>query len=210
MYISTDYVFSGKPGEAPYQSHAQTGPTNLYGQTKLDGEKVVLEETKQNGLGAIMRVPVLYGPTSETKGNAESAVNVLMDQLYKAQESTVKMDDWSIRYPTLTTDVGCVCREVCSKLLGASTEERKSMEKTLQFSAEERFTKYEICQVFADIMGLPLGQMVANKEGNDPNATVQRPYDCHLNTSALLKLGIDVQAHDFRNWWKWHVRAYKK
>ena len=210
LYISTDYVFPGRPGEAPYASDAPTGPTNFYGQTKLDGEKVVLEGTSHNALGAILRVPVLYGPVSEAKGNAESAVNILLDQLWKAQNETVKMDDWSIRYPTLTSDVGRVCKDICSTFASASSSERKEMKKVLQFSAEERFTKYQICEALAEIMGLPMGQMIANKEGNDPHAAVQRPYDCHLSTAALKNIGINVDAQDFRTWWKWNVKAYKK
>lgn len=111
IYISTDYVFSGKPGEAPYEADAQTGPTNLYGQTKLDGERAVLEEYERagkDGLGVVLRVPVLYG---EAEMPAESAVNVLMDVVWKAQgedAKKVKMDHWALRYPTNTEDCGRV------------------------------------------------------------------------------------------------------
>jgi dTDP-4-dehydrorhamnose reductase len=111
IYISTDYVFSGKPGEAPYEADAQTGPTNLYGQTKLDGEHAVLQEYSaagKNGLGVVLRVPVLYG---EAEMPAESAVNVLMDVVWKAQgggAKKVKMDHWALRYPTNTEDCGRV------------------------------------------------------------------------------------------------------
>ena len=62
IYISTDYVFPGKPGEAPYDVDAEPSPPNLYGQTKLDGEKAMLEEMKKagkEGWGVVMRVPVL-------------------------------------------------------------------------------------------------------------------------------------------------------
>lgn len=111
IYISTDYVFPGRPGDAPYEADATPGPTNLYGQTKLDGEKAVLEEyaaAGKEGLGVALRVPVLYGH-AETP--SESAVNVLMDSVWKAQtEGTkIKMDHWAIRYPTNTGDVGRVC-----------------------------------------------------------------------------------------------------
>lgn len=113
IYISTDYVFSGKPGEAPYEADAATGPTNLYGVTKLDGEKAVIEEFSKagkEGLGVVMRVPVLYGKTEEGR-NEESAVNVLLDAVLKAQEGKkVKMDHWALRFPTNTEDVGRVCR----------------------------------------------------------------------------------------------------
>ena len=112
IYISTDYVFSGKPGEAPYEADAPTGPTNLYGQTKLDGEHAVLDEYKKTGkegLGIVLRVPVLYGK-AETP--AESAVNILLDTVKKAQEGgpPIKMDHWALRYPTNTEDVARVCQ----------------------------------------------------------------------------------------------------
>lgn len=111
IYISTDYVFPGKPGDAPYEADAQPAPTNLYGQTKLDGEQVTLDEYKRAGkpgLGVVLRVPVLYG---DAETPAESAVNVLLDTVWKAQEegAKIKMDHWALRYPTNTEDVGRVC-----------------------------------------------------------------------------------------------------
>lgn len=71
-------------------------------------------------------------------------------------------------------------------------------------------TKYEICQAFGDIMGLSTEGIDANAEGNDPNASVQRPYDCHLSTKALKDLGIDVATCDFTGWWRREVRAFRK
>ena len=63
----------------------------------------------KEGLGVALRVPVLYGPAEK---NAESAVNVLMDSVVKAQEEGAKvtMDHWSLRYPTNTEDVARVCK----------------------------------------------------------------------------------------------------
>lgn len=210
VYISTDYVFPGRPGDAPYEIDAKPAPTNLYGQTKLDGEQAILEEYKKAGkpgLGVVLRVPVLYGD-AETPG--ESAVNVLMDVVWKAQEegAKVKMDHWALRYPTNTEDVGRVCHDVAVRYLEAG--DRASLPQVLQFSSEDKFTKYEICQVFGEIMGLPIAAIEANAEGNDPNASVQRPYDCHLSTRALKDLGIDVSTQDFVGWWRWSVRAFRK
>ena len=112
IYLSTDYVFPGVPGDAPYETDAPPRPTNLYGQTKLDGEMAVLEAAKnagKQGSAVVLRVPVLYGH-AETP--AESAVNVLLESVWKAQTQGAKssMDDWAIRYPTNTADVARVCR----------------------------------------------------------------------------------------------------
>ena len=94
IYVSTDYVFPGRPGDAPYEANSSPEPTNLYGQTKLDGERAILEATKETGLGVVLRVPVLYGKAEEPK---ESAVNILMDVVWESQKkySRTKMDDVS-------------------------------------------------------------------------------------------------------------------
>lgn len=80
----------------------------------------------------------------------------------------------------------------------------------MQFSSEDKFTKYEICELFAEIMGLSIANMKANTEGNDPKASVQRPYDCHLSTKALKDIGIDVFAQDFKAWWRRECRAFRR
>lgn len=233
IYISTDYVFAGKPGDAPYEADAETGPTNLYGQTKLDGERAVLNEFKKagkEGLGVVLRVPVLYG---SAESNAESAVNVLMDSVQKAQQDGAKigMDHWALRYPTNTEDVARVCygecglgcagwfaggfaNGVCTSLLDVAVkyleaEDKASLPRVLQFSSENKYTKYEICQLFGEIMGLPINRIEPNTEGSDPKASVQRPYDCHLSTKSLRELGIDVSTQDFVGWWRRECGAFR-
>ena len=90
------------------------------------------------------------------------------------------------------------------------TEKERELPRVLQFSSEDKYTKYEICQVFGEIMGLPIDGIEPNTEGNDPNASVQRPYDCHLSTRALKELGIDVSTQDFVGWWRREMRAFRK
>lgn len=105
-------MFPGTEGDAPYEVDAKPSPPNLYGQTKLDGEKAVLDECEKvgkKGLSVVLRVPVLYG---QAEKNSESAVNVLMDAVAKChnnKEANVSMDHWAIRYPTNTEDVGRIC-----------------------------------------------------------------------------------------------------
>jgi S-adenosylmethionine synthetase len=124
IYISTDYVFSGKRGEAPYKSNFTPNPPNMYGQTKLDGEKAVLEVASKAGSTnkvVVLRVPILYGSCDEPK---ESAVNVLMSQLWSAQQledgqAKIQVDDYALRFPTNTRDVGRVCRDISKLYLDA-------------------------------------------------------------------------------------------
>lgn len=71
-------------------------------------------------------------------------------------------------------------------------------------------TKYEMCQKFAEIMGLPMDNIEPNTEGNDPNAAVQRPYDTHLSTKLLKEIGVELSTCDFTAWWRRELGAFRR
>jgi dTDP-4-dehydrorhamnose reductase len=98
--------------------------------------------------------------------------------------------------------------DVAAKYL--DSDDRASLPRILQFSSEDRMTKYEITEKFSEIMGLPMSGIEANTQGNDPNAAVQRPYDTHLSTKALRDIGIDVSTMNFVSWWRREVKAFRK
>ncbi len=58
IHISTDYVFDGTLGR-PYLESDPTGPTSVYGASKLAGEQIVLD-THDNS--AVLRVAWVYSP----------------------------------------------------------------------------------------------------------------------------------------------------
>ncbi len=58
VHFSTDYVFSGKFFYEPYTEEDSPQPINMYGKTKLEGEKLFLKNA-ENGL--LFRVSWLYG-----------------------------------------------------------------------------------------------------------------------------------------------------
>lgn len=205
IYISTDYVFPGRPGEAPYKVDAQPDPPNVYGRTKLEGERAVLDVAQQSGArnkAVVLRVPVLYGSCDEP---SESAVNVLMSQLWAAQKLSpsdpkIQVDDYALRFPTNTEDVGRVCRDI-SEYYRSTENADRDLPQVLQFSSEEQMTKWQIVQAFAEITGLPLENMEASRPQDQPSDGTVRPFDCHLDTSELKRLGVDVVTVGFREWW---------
>jgi dTDP-4-dehydrorhamnose reductase len=57
VQMSSDYVFDGS-GEAPWQPDDETSPVNVYGSSKLEGEKQVRSRTDNH---LIIRSSLLYG-----------------------------------------------------------------------------------------------------------------------------------------------------
>lgn len=58
LYLSTDYVFDGK-SRKPYTEQMETNPINVYGASKLAGEKAIAEVCKKH---IILRTSWLYSP----------------------------------------------------------------------------------------------------------------------------------------------------
>lgn len=217
IYISTDYVFSGRRGEAPYKPSDPTNPTNIYGKTKADGEQAVLEETSvmrtdhsDRPLGIILRVPLLYGHCEENDPS-KSAVHALIDTTRKAQslkedDPKIKVDNYALRYPTATEDVGRVCVDI-AKLCTEDKDAAQKIPRILHFSSETCYTKYDMVKLFAeDILGLPIDKIEPwdpsqDDEASDGSGGTIRPYDSHLDTQVLKDIGISVATLDFIGWW---------
>ncbi|GJJ76460.1 dTDP-4-dehydrorhamnose reductase [Entomortierella parvispora] len=189
IYISTDYVFDGT--SPPYDVRDKPHPLNLYGQTKYDGE---VEIKKFNPAAILLRVPILYGATEY---NGESAVNILIDSVKQGKSGS--MDHYAVRYPTNVADVARVIKDLSLKV----RLEKVFISGVLHFSGEEKFTKYEMCEVIAQVLGTSVDHLQANASA-PANASTTRPYDCHLSNRCLIGLGINTQCVPFKTWMeKW-------
>lgn len=58
IHISTDFVFDGR-GDRPYSEEDEPAPLNVYGESKLAGERAVLSSGVR---GAVVRTSWLYSP----------------------------------------------------------------------------------------------------------------------------------------------------
>jgi dTDP-4-dehydrorhamnose reductase len=83
IHISTDYVFDGK-SNTPYRENDPVSPVNVYGHSKAEGEKAVLEGP---GKHIIIRTSWLYGrygnnfvKTMLRLGQEKKSIGVVNDQ----------------------------------------------------------------------------------------------------------------------------------
>ena len=84
-----------------------------------------------------------YGPAPS---NADSAINILLDVVQDQSGKTYKMDHYQTRYPTNVLDIA-------GFLVRLSSTPHVQPPPILHYTAPEPFTKYEICLVFARILG---------------------------------------------------------
>ncbi|KDR17569.1 methionine adenosyltransferase 2 subunit beta-like isoform X1 [Zootermopsis nevadensis] len=177
LHISTDYVFDGK--SPPYAVNAVPSPLNLYGKTKLNGEKATLAVGKGN---LVLRVPVLYGPVEYL---AESAVTVLLNNLIH-RDKPCKISNYERRCPSHVDDIADICLQLAVKRL-----EDENICGIFHWCGKEIFTKYDMLVQIASVFHLPYDSHVI-PDSNPPSATTttHRPYDTTLDTSRLEQLGI--------------------
>ncbi|KAH9074188.1 NAD-P-binding protein [Lactarius deliciosus] len=194
IFISTDYVFDGT--SPPYTPSAPTSPVNLYGITKRDGELGVLGV--QDARIAVLRVPVLYGPAPS---NADSAVNVLLDVVRDQSGKKYNMDHYQTRFPTNVLDIASFLVRLAQRPRDAV------LPPMIHYSAEEPFTKYEICLIFARILGLPHGH-IAPIAGPPPPGSTPRPQNTQLSLRETEDLGVDggLMTGGFEEWWMEYLR----
>ena len=175
IYISTDYVFDGTT--PPYRPGDATHPINAYGQSKLDGEHAVRQACDDT---AILRVPILYG---EVETLAESPVTVLANNMLNAHSGErLAMEHWATRYPTLTSDVAVVLRQMVTLRLKSP-----DFHGLFHWSGAEPMTKYGMSLAMAPLLGFDPARLVPDAT---PPSGAPRPKDAHLDTSDLDRLGI--------------------
>ncbi|KAG8579034.1 hypothetical protein GDO81_010689 [Engystomops pustulosus] len=174
IYISSDYVFDGT--NPPYKTDSVPNPLNLYGKTKLEGERVVLQN---NDGAAVLRVPVLYGDVEKIE---ESAVTIMFDKVQHSNKSA-NMDHWQQRFPTYVKDVASVCLQMAEKKL-----QDPSLKGIFHWSGNEQMTKYEIACAMADAFNLPCSHL--RPITDEPVGATPRPWNPQLDCSRLEALGI--------------------
>lgn len=93
LQISTDYVFSGE-ASAPYDEDAEAAPISWYGETKREGERLVMSA---GGHHAVVRVSWVFGP------DRDSFIDKALQTSLRGEPVRAVDDKWSS--PTYTLDI---------------------------------------------------------------------------------------------------------
>ena len=162
-YISTDYVFDGLKGM--YKEEDKTNPVNFYGQSKLNGEKV-LEEINEEFL--IARTSVIYG-TRPASGKINFAL-WLVESLEKNQEIKVLTDQFIS--PTLNTNL--------AKMVLEASERRLSG--IYHIAGASRVSRFEFAIELAETFNLNKS-LIKESSVSDMDWVAKRPKDSSLDVS---------------------------
>jgi dTDP-4-dehydrorhamnose reductase len=103
IYFSTDAVFDGKSSRK-YTETDLPNPINHYGTTKLNAEKILLE----NNLNTVLRTTVIYGWHNKSR-----FTNWVLNSLNKSQQVTAFTDQCNT--PTLVDDIAKIILNIFSK-----------------------------------------------------------------------------------------------
>jgi dTDP-4-dehydrorhamnose reductase len=164
-YASTDYVFGGD--DPPYRETDRPGPLNVYGHSKLAGERHTLSVPG----GLVVRMPALYSL------DLSAPNNVLADlRSSLAAGQHVAADNDGVRHYTLAEEVAAAFAFLMER----------GHRGVIHVSADRSSTKLGFLRAAAQAMGLDAG-LVGPAEP-DPGKAL-RPRDAHLDSGLYRSLG---------------------
>lgn len=166
LYVSTDYVYGGD-GEAPFETDSPTNPKNVYGVTKLEGEKAVMKYIDKF---FIVRTSWVFGingsnfvKTMLRLGDEKKSLNVVCDQ---------------VGSPTYTPDLArLICDLIVTEKYG------------IYHGTNENFCSW--AEFAEEIMKLGGKKTVINPVPSSEYPTkAERPHNSRLSKKCLDEAGI--------------------
>ena len=182
IHLSTDYVFSGDKG-APYTESDAPKPLNMYGNSKLEGEKAVIQNNPRH---VILRTSWVF---SNTQKNFFSAMLMLRQ---KAERISV-VDD-QIGGPTYAKDIALTIIILCEQITNFTKDDWG----IYHYSGSPYTTWYTFAQhIFQlktqndnapELIPIPSSQYVTK---------ARRPLDSRLNNQKIIRR-FSIQPSDWQ------------
>ncbi len=169
VHISTDYVFDGA-ADRPYTEDDTINPLNVYGRTKADGEKAVLDA---GGRAVILRTSWIYAP------EGKNFVNTMLKLGQERDELRIVNDQ--IGAPTSTDDIAHGILQILSSLDATGI-----FHMTASGSTSWHGFATEIFRM-ADKKGLKIPQRIIPIRTAEYPTPARRPLNSRLDCNKLAK-----------------------
>ena len=161
IHVSTDYVFDGEDG--PYKEEDTTNPLNVYGLSKLESEKLLLDHS-ENSL--VIRSNVLYDYSSKSEA---SFLNWVVGSLTQEKEINVVEDQWN--NPTWTGSLAVVIdRAIDTQLTGL-----------VHWGDGDLVSRFDFANKIADVFNLKKS-LIKPILTSELNQTAKRPLKSGLKS----------------------------
>ncbi|MCJ7631545.1 dTDP-4-dehydrorhamnose reductase [Candidatus Bathyarchaeota archaeon] len=176
VHVSTDYVFDGKKGM--YSEDDEPNPINLYGSSKLLGEKNVASTARS---WCVARTSVVFGWGREKRPNYATWI---IRGLREQKRLNVVTDQFAS--PTLNTNLAAMLLEV--------TEQK--LQGLIHLAGGNRIDRFTMATKIADVFNLDKTFLTPVGSGSI-NWLARRPKDSSLNVSKATEeletkpLGLD-------------------
>ena len=161
IYVSTDYVFSGKEGM--YRETDETKPINHYGATKLEGEKTVAALTAE---WCIARPSVIYG--SVPAAGKINFVLWVLDKLRAGEQIKIITDQYIS--PTFNTNLAEMIIEVA----------RRRLTGIYHLSGATPINRYNFARLIAETFELDKS-LIKPAKSEEMKWNAERPKNTSLN-----------------------------
>ncbi|MCD8207060.1 MAG: dTDP-4-dehydrorhamnose reductase [Bacteroidales bacterium] len=171
IHISTDYVFDGR-SRKPYTEDDDVAPLNVYGETKLAGERAVVASGCKY---LIFRTSWLHSPF----GN--NFVKSMLRLLRERDE--VKVVDDQIGTPTYATDLA----GLLLRLIDGGLHDRTGI---YNYSNEGECSRYEYVTAIAELSGY--GNIKPCKTKDYPSKAVRPEYSVLDKSKVREVFGIEI------------------
>ena len=165
IHLSTDYVFDGLKG--PYKEEDQINPISVYGKTKYDAEKIVLN--KNNNL--VLRANVLYNMFGNNKA---SFLNWVVNNLKNKNSIQVVNDQFN--NPTWTESIA----EILVNCLN------KDMSGLYHWGDQDYLSRYDFAIKIAESYNLK-SDLIKQISTSQLKQMAPRPLNGGLDQSKLKK-----------------------
>jgi dTDP-4-dehydrorhamnose reductase len=173
IHISTDYVYDGRKG-APYFETDPVAPLNVYGRSKLAGERAVVAGNPHH---VVLRTSWVYSP------HRKNFVKTILRLAAARDRLTIVNDQRGC--PTAARDIANACIALARRAAGTPN----SPYGIYHFAGEGETTWYNFAKAIVELSGRALTrrpEIVPITTGEYPTPAV-RPADTRLDCGALFR-----------------------